>query len=424
MKKITDFLSKLKFVNRFTRIPRKIFDKKLELSFQEIDMILKLLNFQVFWSTVKPNLTVISENSWVSIRTYQRVLKSLREKNLISIEQNRSKEGLFDSNNYDMSGIFNTLSADDKQLSLDSFFDRKDPLSYWEESSALSVCFIPRALDSFQKELDLDSKEVVFIKFLLSRTDADAVSEISLNWVAKYTVFKRATLSKIIKSLSDKWLILMKEQYVWKSKIRTMNRYDLKPLYRKLNDLEKKKVQEKLEKEGKWVDYTKQRKKWEIEISTVPAYTPKKKQNVEERIWFLENEISRLQWASYIWKNSSVADTIREYQKELNDLKYTPLTTGSLGSIVAQRYEHIKALKHDSRSSDDLHKALEICQKLRGNWDKTRNFYLKAVKMLPRTIDGYVATTLELSNKSKERYFTKMVSKILQKVEKERYIPV
>lgn len=404
--------SKFKFLkNRITQIPRSVLknSRDLWLSYWELDIILKLLNFSHF-SEIFPNLTELSKQTWVSVRTYQRDLSSLEDKWLLSFSQRRTKEGYFSTNNYDLSWLFKKIEEikGNNQLSI---FD-----VFWEESNIPGGFILsPRILDFFQKELNIDRKEILVIKYLFYYIDQTWMSEISLNYISKISPLSRTSIQKAIKTLVDKSLIEVKEEFSWRW-VKLRNKYFLTPLLKKLNNLEKNKVEKILKEQWKWKDFTKSRLKGEIKQKQ------DNKEVISNRIIFLENEILKLQ-SCIISKNSSSAEKIREYQLELNDIKYKPLSNNSLSNLLLERFSNIKKIKDVEKnwkskySKDQYRKAKNICDSLKGDWNKNSNFYLKAVSVCETTIDRYVWMTKE-NAKNKERYFLTCVSKVFKKQEK------
>ena len=420
---------KYKFLTRTTRIPREVFtySKELWLKIWDLDFILKVLNFSHF-EKICPNLQNISEKSGTTKRTFQNSMKKLKEKGFLSVSQSREESGSFSTNSYDLWGLFTIIDErkkEENQLSL----NLSNTFSFWEESSTLAytcLAYTPRVLDFFQKELKVSQKENVLLKYLFWYLDNDFIAEVSLNIISKTTCISRTTLTSAVKWLSDKWLITVKEQFVWYGKkIRYKNRYDLKPLLEKLNELERQKVEKKLKDQGRWIDYSKQRKHaWvsnnntsdtEKENIDIPTY--KKQPKNTERINFIKNEIFRLKptITSKYWE---VANNIRELEQELNELQNNDMNKQSLAFLMSQRFKKIKsAISNNIISDPNTIKAREICNKLWWNWQRNRNFYIKSVRLFPNTVERFVATSWEKSRKSKENYFSVCMSKEFEKLE-------
>lgn len=408
-----------KFINRFTQNPRKLFEysKRLSMDIWCLDIIFKLLNFNHFDEN-KANLTNISDRSWTSIRTFQRSLKKLDSTGLIKIQRNKDNKWKYTTNTYDLSWVFvavEKISDEEKQLSL--FEDSSE--CFWKKSStlgSLGMSFSPRVLDFFQKELDITQSENVFIKYILWFTDDKWITEISLNYTAKTTPFTRSSLTKIISSLEKKWLLSVKEQFCAKTWYRVRNRYDINPLMQKLNELERKKVEKKLKSQWKWKDYNSNRKSKPIDIIIKEEGSDKSKIDSSiknERINFLHNEICRLQ-RNLSSKYSEEADLIRQYQKELSDLKYKK--EKSFSELIKERV--LNAANNNGKVwNNDLYRAKDICLKLNWSWDKSRNFYIKAIKLFPNSVDRHVVTSIEKAKFSKERYFLRTVSNLFKKLE-------
>jgi len=411
--------TKYKFLNRFARIPRTIFtsSKGLNLSMSELDAIFKLLNFDINNTNITPNLTLLSERAGTSIRTFQRAFSKLKEKELLSIEQLKNNEGKFWTNSYNLSWLISKIELlSSNQLAFQ--FDSEG--AFWAESSLLYTQWfiaVPKTLDFFQKELDLDTKEIIFLKYLLWFIDDSWIAEISLNYTSKTTPLTRRSLQRIINTLTEKKLIIIKEQYHWRSKIRTRNRYDIKPLLWKLNQLEKKKVENKLIEQWKWKDY---KREYKSINNTYNPSIPKSKPKVvnKERVLFLENEIRRLQ-PELLSKYSETAELIRGYQSELSLLKHSTVDN-SIWTLIWDRFKMLSKSREKPRRVEEecpehVIKAKFICDKLRWNWNKSSNFYIKSVLLLPNTVDRFVSTAYEKALK-KECYFTTSVSKEFRKL--------
>lgn len=405
---------KFKFINRFAKVPREIFSqsKALNLSTQDLDVIFKLLNFSISGSKINPNLSKIVERSGTSIRTFQRSFSVLKEKGYLEIQHNKDEKGRFTTNSYNINGLFNKLDSLNNQLYID--FDSNS--IFWARSSALNKCsFIatPKALDFFQKKLNLSCKETIFIKYLFWYINDEWFSEISLNITAKTTPLSRTILQKLVKSLQEKELLWVKEQFHWRSKIRIRNRYDLNPLLKALDKLEKKKVEEKLKEKWLWKDFSKERKFRSVSPKIETKRKNKKiKIKTKERMDFLKNEIQRLQ-PKLISKNSEVAEIIRQYQTEYTELKYCSSEENNIWSLIKSRLESLKNNVGDH--SEFWYRAKLICDQLNWNWKSSFNMYIKAVKLLPGTIDRFVGHSLE-KGINKERYFATCVSRELQKL--------
>jgi len=238
-----------------------------------------------------------------------------------------------------------------------------------------------------------------------------------LNYTSKTTPLTRRSLQRIINTLTEKKLIIIKEQYHWRSKIRTRNRYDIKPLLWKLNQLEKKKVENKLIEQWKWKDY---KREYKSINNTYDPSLPKSKPKIvnKERVLFLENEIRRLQ-PELLSKYSETAELIREYQSELSLLKHSTVDN-SIWTLIWDRFEILSKSREEPRRVEEkcpehVIKAKFICDKLRWNWNKSSNFYIKSVLLLPNTVDRFVSTAYEKARK-KECYFTTSVSKEFRKL--------
>lgn len=405
---------KYKFINRFSKLPRDIFTKSktLNLTCLELDIVFKLLNFKINENDIYPNLNKISERSGTSVRSYQRAFSSLKEKGYLSISQNKDENGRFSVNTYNMDWIFSIIDTLSKQLYIDFNTNR----IFWDKSSNLGNCSfiaVPKILDFFQKKLDINQKELLFLKYLFWYIDDNWISEISLNQISKTTPLSRTILQKLVSSLSDKWFIKVKEQYHWRSKIRVRNRYDIKPLLNKLNELEREKVEWKLKEKWLWKDFTKTRKHRNLSTFSDKENTKNKnKINKQERVFFLENEVRRLQ-LDVFGKDSESAKLIREYQNEINSLKYWDIDSNSIWNLIKERFKKVDSVT--DFNSDVWYQAKLICDKLNWNWNKSFNMYIKAVKYLPWTVDRFVWCSLEKA-KYKERYFAKCISKELKKL--------
>ncbi len=422
------FWKKYKFLSRTTALSKHIFSnsKKLWLKTSDLDFIFKLLNFSHFW-TINSNLQILSKKSWTSKRTFQNTIKKLKEKWYLQIIQKRHSNWLFSTNSYDLSWLFNAVKnvSDNKQLRIN--FAEEKP--FWKLSSTLELgcaTYVPKVLDCFQKSLNITSNENVFLKYLFWYIDNDWISEISLNYATKTTSFTRTLLSKMVKELSEKGLIIVKEQFFWTWKIRIRNRYDLKPLLDHLNELERKKVDILLKKKGKWLDYNSQNIKPKELVGLSQSLSNKNtnQKNIkinnqnESKIRFLENEIRRYQ-SNYFSKYSQTAEIVRTYQKELSELKYWNINNNKLNNLVLNRINNIRNSKTGNRtkiSKENYIKAEYTCNKLWWNWNKSFNLYIKAVKKLPWTVDRFVWLALEKA-KNKEKYFAKCVSKEFRKLE-------
>ena len=419
------FFNNYKFLWRISRIPRElfIFSKDLDLWVWELDFLTKLFNFSNF-SEIKPNLDNFSKKAWTSKRSYQDIIKKLKNKGYLEVCQNRSDRGYFETNTYNINGLFsaiNQLKDQDKQLVLD--FNTK--FSFWEGSSTLeSNCVVcsPRVLDFFQKELKISQKENLVLKYLFWYTDDNYISEVSLNIIAKTTCISRQTLTRAIKWLSEKGLIIIKEQFVghWR-KIRYKNRYDLKPLLEQLNELERQKVEKKLKEQWKWKDYNQKRTYSRInkKVEEKEIKQEKKQENNQtrnqERINYIKNEIFRLKprLKSKYWK---LADHIRSLELELNELKNNNIQKQSLSSLISDRLSKLSQKKSISTSWEII-KARNICERVCWNWEKNKNLYIKAVRFFPNTVERYAITSIEKAKKSKENYFSVCLKKDFQKLQ-------
>lgn len=404
---------KYKFINRFTKLPRVLFlkAKEMGLSFGEFDILSKLLNYSHF-ETITPNLTDLSQKTWISVRTYQRSLSSLQEKGIIQVSQNKVN-GKFSTNSYDISAFFVLLQqASWKQLTMD--FD-----SVWTDSSIPGgFIFSPVILDSFQKELWVDQKECLFLKYLILYMDDWFNSEISLNYLSKISPLWRSTLTRVIQTLEEKWIIETIAQFSKKGRIRTANMYNIKALFQKINELERKKVQKILEEKWEW-----RSKKPRVEelVWNIPETLNTPMHNTETRIAFLENEINNLQNQCFA-KNSQTAELIREYQEELSQLKYTKPSTFAdliLQRIKAQQVKQDKPEQKEWKAKYNPHQYLQahkLCDTLKWNWKQNSNFYLKIIATFPNTYERYQA--LAMDAKIPERYFLVCLAKKLKQREK------
>jgi DNA-binding MarR family transcriptional regulator len=423
---------KYKFLNRTTRLPRELFtySEKLWLKLWDIDFIFKLFNFSHF-EKISPNLQIIADQSGMTKSSFQSSMKKLKEKGYLKVSQNRWKKWAFWTNTYDLSGLFNIINKmkkEEVQLSLN--FYNKYTLWKWPNTLELGCpVHVPRVLDFFQKDLSVSQKENVLLKYLFWYLDENFISEVSLNIISKTTSISRSTLTSAIKWLSAKGLIIVKEQFVWYGKkIRYKNRYDLKPLLEQLNELERQKVENKLKDQGRWIDYSKQRKhSWisentanEEENIEIPKYTKKTKKY--ERINFVKNEIFRLK-PQIRSKHSEIAIQIREFEQELSELQNNDTIKQSLAFLVGERMRKIKSKKGTHViNQGEIIKAKEICSKLCWNWQRNRNFYIKSVRLFPNTVDRFVASSWEKSRKSKENYFWVCMSKEFQKIREKNFI--
>jgi len=405
---------KFKFLNRFTKIPRSIFtqSKAINLTKQNLDIIFKLLNFYIDNNEITPNLTKLSERSWISIRTYQRAFSCLKEKGYIEINKRKDLKGKFTTNSYKLDSLFSKIDSLSNQL----YIDFESNNIFWAKSSTLANCSfiaVPKALDFFQKEIDLWCEENLFLKYLFWYLDDDWISEVSLNIIAKTTPLTRKSLQRAVVSLQEKGLIKVSEQFYARTKIRVRNRYDLKPLLKKLNTLERLKVENKLKEKGIWKDFTKERKYRTVEVKQKEIKKKESTFNNRERIAFLKNEIGRLQ-PQLRSKYSEIAELIRQHQLEINELKFSSAKENSIANLVKKRLKNIKP--DDDVHSDVWYRAKMICEKLNWNWNKSFNLYIKAVKKLPWTVDRFMWYALEKGVK-KERYFATCVSKEFRKLE-------
>ncbi len=406
---------KFKFLNRFSKIPRDIFShsKELNLSSRDLDVIFKIQNFIIGKNDIIPNLTKIAERSWTSIRTFQRSLNDLKERWYLEVLKRKDEVGKFTTNSYKIDWLFSKLDI----LNNQTYMDFDNECIFWTESSGLDNCsfvLVPKTLDFFQKKLNISINENLFLKYLLWYIDDNWVSEISLNYTTKTTPLTRKTLQRCVKSLEEKWLIVIKEQFHWKTKIRRRNRYDLKPLLEELNELERARVEEKLKEKWKWKDYSKSRTHNLSELSSTSTEGKEENSfNNKERILFLKNEIFRLQ-SNLTSKYSETADTIRQYQQEINELEHNSIKSGLISHLMQKRLDVLS--NSWDKHSEFGYRAKILCDKLNWNWNKSFNLYIKAVKKLPWTVDRFVWLALEKA-KNREKYFAKCVSKEFRKLE-------
>lgn len=101
-------------------------------------------------------------------------------------------------------------------------------------------------------------------------------------------------------------------------------------------------------------------------------------------------------------KNSERAAEIRCLESELSETVSGKRTFASVSDLVRER---MRAMAGNPAERE----AERMCRKLRGNWEKNRAFYLKAVRELPNSSARLCAAAAELG-KVPERYFMRSVS--------------
>lgn len=406
------FFKQFRFLNKLPNIPKMIFkySKELKLTVTELDFIFKIYNYSHLENGITPSLSNMADRSWVSLRSLQRVSKKLQDKGILSVERRKDSEWKYQTNSYCINWLQEKLLEIDvynTQLSMD--FESHSIM--WVESDINRYGYIakPRVLDYYQNELELTTQENVFITYLLGYIDNRWIAEVSLNYASRTTPFSRTKLSEIIKSLSNRWYIISKEQFKWKGKYKKKNRYDLSPLMNKLNELERSKVEKILREKWEWKDYNTQRKaKW-ISNTFVPEEKADKRDNrkIQKRREFLLNEISRFQ-SQYISKDSHEAQLVREYQQELNGLENESINNWSLKNLMMERFKKLKQKPktpwNNNLSKFEFYEARELCKRTWWDWKKDFNFYIKSVKTFPNVYRKHLASAIELW-KNTDRYF-------------------
>lgn len=411
------FFKKFKFLWRTTKVPREIFAnaKEIWLTYQELDVVTKLLNFKIDDNEIRPNMTALAERAWVSLRTFQRVIKKLEQKELLTREQIRASDWSLGNNVFDLKWLFKKLDNSISQLYM-NFYNWKIIWSEATNEKNISYFTVPKALDFFQKELDLTTKDVVFIKYLFAYIDKDFKSNVSLNYISKTSCMSRTTLTRAVKNLEKLWLLEISAKYHKLTKIRKKNSYNLLPLLERLNELERAKTESRVRAKWNWKDYATENAKRSHSVKNVVKIdVTETKENSSfdkaARIDQLENEIRNLQ-VSLTSKDSPEAQKIRLCQDELSMLKYWDSEKNAFSSILMERYKNLKSNKR-SGDNETYAKARLICERLAWNWERSRNLYVKAVKLLPSTVDRFVELTLEKAQ-HKEKYFSRCMAKEFQ----------
>lgn len=416
-----------KFINRFTQLPRVSFShsKAMNMKIKDLDIVFKLLNFYKESFEINPNLSQLSEKSGTTTKTFQRIFSKLKKESYLKIKQNKDTNWYFSTNTYNLDWYFEKLIAlqgQNKQLTLDFNCDSN---SFWWKSKSLHCLWfiaVPRALDFYQSELDISASENVFIKYLFWYINQYHSAEISLNIMAKTTCFSRKTLQNIVKSLSEKWIIKVSKKIVsgtWRMQV---NRYHLRPLLEKLNNLEKLKVENKLRARWTWKDYKREHRSIKKSNNVTEKIQEKTYNNSNTRRIFIQNELLRLKTIINI-TDTKIYNQIQWYEAELKILNGFSNGENNLSAILENKFKHLqKNRTTDTKvnvsyiSKNDLIKAQNICKELRWNWKKSANFYIKAVTKFPNSIDRYVASAKELAKWPKENYFMTCVSKEFKKL--------
>lgn len=172
------------------------------------------------------------------------------------------------------------------------------------------------------------------------------------------------------------------------------SQYDLSPLVAKLESMEKKKVRKKLEASGAW----KERKR-----SSARRKAEKKKDSGVSARFAAEAAALR---AASSGKSSAEAAEARALEAQASAAANGSAAFSSVAQILAARM----AARNGSAGHDRHEgKAREVCRKVRGNWERNRKLYFKAVTAFPNTVDRMVAAAVELATSSPEKYFAKCV---------------
>lgn len=397
------FFEKYKFLKRTTKIPYDIFTKSssIWLKWRDLDLITKLFNYNHFNEGIFPDLNKLAKRSWYDIKTITRSTKDLEWKWLLKINKTNSNKKSFD-----LSNIYSEIVKQNNQLYIN--FDDNSIGGLSNDLSELPYITIPKSLDYFQWKLWLKSWEIIFLKYLFWFLDTNLISNVSLNTISKITPISRTSLTSYIKNLESKWLIITKEVFHWRTKIRKTNRYDLKPLLEKLNELERIKSKDAQIKNWTWVDYNKQRTHRtlsEINLPKEKVISPEEKQ---DRMNYLENEIRNIKFNSYISKYSDDSCKIRAYEEELSNLKWD--SPSSFSDILRDRFNNLAEWSKSNLSSSEL-EAKDICDKLWWNWDRSRNMYFKAIKILWNSVYRHMTSAIELANNpsKRENYFATII---------------
>jgi len=398
----------------------------LGINANELDLILKIMNFNIVWNELFPQLKIMAQKSTTSISTIKRSLSSLIKKWLIKTERNRRSQWQFGSNNYNLDWIYNKiieLLDNEKQMSMnfDSINNESEGhthfLKFWSLSKGLlSKGYIssPRALDDYQLQLNISVFESLIIKYLLWFLNKDGFAEVSLNYIAKILPISNSKIHDSIKSLEEKWLIKKIAQYIGKTKIRSRSIYDLNPLLIALENCEKEKIKNKLIEKWLWKSYIRRPNLQAIKKVDQDS------NDLEEKIANIDLKINELQKTNFS-KFSPAAEEIRILEKERSDIitnqKSWPST---IAELILKRFKN-KIISEEREYSDEYkqrqniyYEAKRICEMIGWDFDKNKPLYIKAVRVFPNSIDRYVWLTLE-RGRQKEKYFAKIISKKFKK---------
>jgi predicted transcriptional regulator len=411
-------------------IPRALIEnvKHFGLSGSEIDFVLKLLAFNMN-GVICPTIQALSARSGTSEKTYQRAAEELQRKGLITKIQQRGENWKLGSNNYDLSLLWNAVGervvgSRGNQLSIFSFslLDSAD----WSEDGGNSIlsrfwesadtvlergwAFFPRAIDTHQKVLSMSSFESVILKYLFMYADSEGVSSVSFTKMNEHLGFSKTKIVNSLQKLSLEGLIHTEHSTKFGRKLR--NRYNLKPLVKKLEDLERVTVQTKLEGKGQWRDYSSRSIRSIKATNPTQAALEKKRNSHVGRVKEIDAEISNLK-SHFFSKESEEASLIRVLESERSEILGWSTGMSSLKEILAAR---MKSIPETYNSVDPVREeAQNICRRLRGNWSQNKRFYMKVVRNLGTTIDRFVASSNELW-RNPERYFISSISKEMRRV--------
>lgn len=179
-----------------------------------------------------------------------------------------------------------------------------------------------------------------------------------------------------------------------------------------LEKLEKAKVKAKLIEQNKWETFRRRKKGVTPKVPILDPTPATEDNNTKKRneLKRIDMEIAILRSQSFA-KDSEVAEDIRELERQRSEIISGEKPVESLADILRARFDAIKQAHCVQKESQIVYEARRVCEKVRGNFQKDRNFYIKAVKTFPTTIDYLITTALEGAGKSSERYFAKMIAK-------------
>lgn len=149
--------------------------------------------------------------------------------------------------------------------------------------------------------------------------DKEGISSVSLTKMNEHLGFCRTKIISSLQKLSLAGLVHTEHSTKFGRKLR--NRYNLKPLVKKLENLERAEVRTKLEEKGQWRDYSSRSSR---SIKTAKPVQPVLDQNQKRnshigRVKEIDAEISSLK-SQFFPKDSEEASLIRVLESERSEI--------------------------------------------------------------------------------------------------------